>query len=64
MKKFWIDYDATIVIEAETAEEAKGIFCQCFLDNTKLDTTVTTVEEIPEEESGFWNASNTEEGWC
>ena len=44
MAKFWVDYDASILIEAETAEEAEQIFYQCYLDETRRFAEVKDVE--------------------
>ena len=61
MKKFWIDYDASMVIEAETAEDAEGIFYQCFHNSTRLYAEVKNIDEISEEESDLYTAANAEE---
>ncbi len=50
MKKFWVDYQASIQVEAETAEEAKALVYQVYRDNTRLFLRVDNAEEVEEEE--------------
>ena len=50
MKKFWVDYQASMVIEAETAEEAEDIFYQVYAGNeTRKYTQVNDIEEVEED---------------
>jgi hypothetical protein len=50
MKKFWIDYQASIVIEAENEEDAKATFYQTYNDETRQFLQVDSVEEAKEED--------------
>lgn len=45
MKKFWVDYQASIQIEAETVEEAEDIFYQVYADDTRRYARVNDIEE-------------------
>lgn len=47
--KFWVDYIASMVIEAKDAEEAENIFYQVYQDETREYSEVTCVSEIEEE---------------
>ena len=49
MAKFWVDYDASMLIEAETAEEAAQIFYQCYSDETRGFAEIKNIEEEKEE---------------
>ena len=64
MAKYWVEYIATMVIEADSVEDANGVFYQCFADDTRVDATIQNVEEIPQKEEWLWNAANAEKGWC
>ena len=50
MKKFWVDYQASMEIEAETAEEAEALVYQVYNDNTRRYLQVDSVEEMEENE--------------
>jgi len=49
MAKFWVDYEASILIEAEDKDEAKEIFYQCYLDETRRYAEIKAVEEKTED---------------
>ena len=49
--KFWIDYKASLEIEADNADEAEAIFYQVYgNDKTREFSEVTNVEKISDEE--------------
>lgn len=48
--KFWVDYSASIMIEADNEEEAKETFYQVYCDETRSFAEVNTVEEVEENE--------------
>lgn len=48
--KFWVDYSASIMIEADNEEEAKEVFYQVYCDETRNFAEVNTVEEVEENE--------------
>jgi len=50
MKKFWIDYQASILIEAENEEDAEKTFYQIYNDETRQFLQVDNIEEEEEEE--------------
>ena len=50
MKKFWVDYQASIQIEAETAKEAENIFYQVYVDDTRRYARVNDIEEVEGDE--------------
>lgn len=47
--KFWVDYFASMVIEADTAEEAEETFYQVYSDETRQYSEVTNVNKIEED---------------
>ena len=50
MKRFWVDYQASMKIEAETAEEAEELFYQVYNDDTRQYLQVNEIEEIEDED--------------
>ena len=50
MKKFWIDYEATIMIEAETEEDAENIFYQVYADDTRHLAHINKIGEVEGDE--------------
>lgn len=48
--KFWVDYQASIEIEAENSKEAEAIFYQVYADETREYAEVTNVEKISDDE--------------
>lgn len=45
--KYWIDYHASIEIEAEDEEEAKATFHQVYEDDTRI---LAIIDNVTEEE--------------
>lgn len=56
MARFWIDYQDSVLIEAETQEEAERLFWDEFLEGNydsvvgTSDTTIYCIEEDEEED--------------
>lgn len=50
--KFWVDYHASMIIEADSEEEAEATFDQCYHigDETRYFACVDRVEKIEENE--------------
>lgn len=48
--KFWVDYSASIMIEADSEEEAKETFYQVYCDETRDYAEVNSVEKVEEDE--------------
>ena len=46
--KYWIDYHASILIEADNEEEAKDTFYQVYCDETREMAFIDNVEEFEE----------------
>lgn len=45
MKEFWVDYSASMIIKADTKEEAEEIFYQVYSDDTRQFSEVNYVVE-------------------